>query len=39
MVAKFIKSLKEEFTGYNVSKLTKDVMAGLTVCAVALPCA
>ena len=39
MVAKFIKSLKEEFTGYNVSKLTKDVMAGLTVCAVALPLA
>lgn len=31
--------LKEEFTGYNAGKLTKDIMAGITVAAVALPLA
>ena len=31
--------LKEEFKGYNASKLAKDLMAGLTVAAVALPLA
>lgn len=40
---KFIKNyvarLKSEFSGYNVQKLTKDLLAGLTVAAVALPLA
>ncbi len=31
--------LREEFKGYDVSLLTKDLMAGLTVAAVALPLA
>jgi MFS superfamily sulfate permease-like transporter len=39
MFKKFFKDLKQEFTGYNSAKLMKDVMAGLTVCAVALPLA
>lgn len=39
MFIKFAKDLKREFSGYNMSKFTKDLMAGLTVCAVALPLA
>lgn len=39
MFVQFFKDLKQEFTGYNSAKLMKDVMAGLTVCAVALPLA
>lgn len=39
MLSKFISSLKQEFGGYNVAALTKDLMAGLTVAAVALPLA
>ncbi len=39
MVKNFITDLRREFHGYNGSKLLKDVMAGLTVCAVALPLA
>ena len=39
MVNQFFKDLKREFAGYNSAKLMKDVMAGLTVCAVALPLA
>lgn len=39
MLRSFADSLKQEFTGYNASKLTKDLMAGLTVAAVALPLA
>ena len=39
MIAQFFRDLKQEFTGYNAAKLMKDVMAGLTVCAVALPLA
>ncbi len=39
MVKRFVASLKQEFKGYNASKLLKDLMAGLTVCAVALPLA
>jgi hypothetical protein len=39
MFKKFFKDLKQEFAGYNSAKLMKDVMAGLTVCAVALPLA
>lgn len=37
MVGKYIKDLKREFSGYNASKFTKDLMAGITVAAVALP--
>lgn len=39
MIKKYISDLKTEFKGYNAAKLTKDLMAGLTVCAVALPLA
>lgn len=39
MIKKYIDDLIREFKGYNISKLTKDIMAGLTVCAVALPLA
>lgn len=39
MVRKYISSLKIEFNGYNMNMLLKDAMAGLTVCAVALPLA
>ena len=39
MLSKFISSLKQEFGGYNAASLTKDLMAGLTVAAVALPLA
>jgi len=35
----YLTSLKEEFSGYNGGKLAKDLMAGLTVAAVALPLA
>lgn len=35
----YAKMLKSEFKGYNLKKLTKDLMAGLTVAAVALPLA
>lgn len=35
----FICDLKREFHGYNSAKLLKDLMAGLTVAAVALPLA
>lgn len=39
MVSSFFRNLRAEFTGYNTEKLLKDMMAGLTVCAVALPLA
>lgn len=39
MVKKFLVLLQNEFRGYNVTKLQKDVMAGITVAAVALPLA
>lgn len=39
MIKKYISDLKTEFKGYNLSRLSKDIMAGLTVCAVALPLA
>lgn len=39
MIKNFFQSLKLEFAGYNSAKLIKDIMAGLTVCAVALPLA
>ncbi len=35
----YISDLKKEFKGYNSKKLSQDVMAGLTVAAVALPLA
>lgn len=39
MVRNFITDIRREFKGYNLSKLMRDIMAGLTVCAVALPLA
>ncbi|MEE1154357.1 MAG: SulP family inorganic anion transporter [Acutalibacteraceae bacterium] len=39
MVQKYIQDMKNEFSGYNLQKLAKDLTAGLTVCAVALPLA
>lgn len=35
----YIGSLKKEFAGYNPTKLSKDLLAGITVAAVALPLA
>ena len=35
----FFKQLRREFAGYNGKKLSQDLMAGLTVAAVALPLA
>ena len=34
-----MRQLQQEFKGYNGQKLAKDLMAGLTVAAVALPLA
>ena len=34
-----VSDLKEEFSGYNGKKLSKDLMSGITVAAVALPLA
>jgi sulfate permease, SulP family len=39
MFKRFIKEVRREFDGYNGKTLTKDLMAGLTVAAVALPLA
>lgn len=39
MFRKYISDLKTEFKGYNGKSLAKDLMAGLTVAAVALPLA
>lgn len=39
MFSRYFQDLKAEFAGYNGARLLKDVMAGLTVCAVALPLA
>ena len=38
-IKKYIAMLKKEFKGYNGKKLSKDLLAGLTVTAVALPLA
>lgn len=35
----YVLRLKSEFKGYNSQKLVKDILAGLTVAAVALPLA
>jgi len=39
LVKDFLKDLKLEFSGYNPQKLKQDLLAGLTVTAVALPLA
>lgn len=39
IVNEYSLMLREEFRGYNGAKLAKDLMAGVTVCAVALPLA
>lgn len=39
MLRDFINDLKNEFKGYNADKFSKDLMAGITVAAVALPLA
>lgn len=38
-LASFLSDLQREFSGYNKTTFTKDLMAGLTVAAVALPLA
>ncbi|MGN0639038.1 MAG: SulP family inorganic anion transporter [Huintestinicola sp.] len=39
LIADYVKILKREFSGYNGKKFGKDVLAGITVAAVALPLA
>jgi sulfate permease, SulP family len=39
MLSIYLNDLKKEFDGYNMPKLSNDIMAGLTVAAVALPLA
>lgn len=39
MIREYLSDLKKEFRGYSRRTLAKDLMAGLTVCAVALPLA
>lgn len=39
MLSRYLSAIRTEFKGYNASRLMQDVMAGLTVCAVALPLA
>lgn len=39
MLKNYVSLLKEEFKGYGPKSLLSDMMAGLTVCAVALPLA
>lgn len=39
MLTSFLGNIRKEFSGYNTARLLKDMMAGLTVCAVALPLA
>ncbi len=39
LFTQYIKDLKTEFSGYNAGQLSKDLLAGLTVSAVALPLA
>jgi SulP family sulfate permease len=39
MFRKYFNDMKNEFQGYNAKKFSKDLMAGLTVTAVALPLA
>lgn len=39
MLKKYVSDLKAEFSGYNAASFSKDLMAGITVAAVALPLA
>ncbi len=39
MFKKYVSDLRTEFAGYNAKRFSKDLMAGLTVAAVALPLA
>ena len=39
MIRSFLSGLKQEFTGYGAKSFSKDLMAGVTVAAVALPLA
>ena len=39
MFKKYISDLRTEFKGYNGARFSKDVFAGITTCAVALPLA
>lgn len=39
MIRNFFSDIKSEFAGYNLHRLSKDLLAGLTVAAVALPLA
>ena len=39
LVKDYVSDLREEFSGYNSKKLSKDLMSGITVAAVALPLA
>lgn len=39
MKSSYVSDLKQEFRGYNGAKFAKDLMAGVTVAAVALPLA
>ena len=39
LVKDYVSDLREEFSGYNGRKLSKDLMSGITVAAVALPLA
>ncbi|MDD4699864.1 MAG: SulP family inorganic anion transporter, partial [Oscillospiraceae bacterium] len=39
MLSRYVKRMQTEFHGYNLNRLIGDLMAGLTVCAVALPLA
>ncbi|MBE6674493.1 MAG: SulP family inorganic anion transporter [Ruminococcaceae bacterium] len=38
-IKSYVTKLKNEFSGYNLQKFSKDLMAGITVTAVALPLA
>ena len=39
MFKNYVLSLKQEFLGYDLSRFQKDLLAGITVAAVALPLA
>ena len=39
LITNYGKRLKHEFKGYNAKKFSKDLLAGITVAAVALPLA
>ena len=39
IIKDYVQDLKEEFRGYNGKRLSRDLMAGITVAAVALPLA